>query len=78
MNGYSRVSKYHWTTFSHDHRTSHLEGLTIDLTQTFYFSLNKTIEGTSINNTILWPITLSTLSQNTPFLCELSEGLGDL
>ena len=77
MNGYPRVSKYHCTTFSHDHRTSHLEGLTIDLTQTFHFSLDKTTEGTSINNTILWPITLSTLSQNTPFLCGLSEGSGD-
>ena len=49
------MSKYHWTTFNHDHRTTHLEGLTIDLTQTFHFSLDKTIdsEGTSINNTYI-------------------------
>ena len=35
MNDYSRVTKYHCTTFSHDHRTSHLEGLTITWRKAF-------------------------------------------
>ena len=28
-NGYLKVSKYHWTTFGHDHRNSLFEGLTM-------------------------------------------------
>jgi len=48
MNGYICESKYCWPTFCHDHRNSSIEGLTIDLTQTLLFSLDKTTEGHNI------------------------------
>jgi len=44
-NGYLWESKYHWTTFGHDHRNSLFEGLTIDLTQPFISHWIRPVRG---------------------------------
>jgi len=66
-NGYLWESKYHWTTFGHDHRNSLFEGLTIDLTQPFISHWIRPVRG-SILIILLYDLSLYPPYPEIPWL----------
>ena len=75
-NGYLWESKYHWTTFGHNHRNSLFEGLTIDLTQPLISHWIRPVRG-SILMILLYDLSSYPPYPEIPWLSvDLTRALG--